>query len=250
MADNQTELIEPTETLSPRDESRLQLAGMAAQLSDQARELVPVESDPEPGSLLTAALELRETLDKVVAAAAVAERERGVTWEKLAKAAGMTRQSAHQRWHPAVGAWSETGRRTALDHVGLALARYLDSWVAGSDPGHAVTVSSGLDAVRFPGSDAYENHQRNPSEALRQRLQAAQAARATAWAALNELQLEDGDSGVDHPVNHEVVATLEELVEVYEELAAAEPTLAEDHRASADWYRDPAERFRREGPNP
>lgn len=67
---------------------------------------------------------------------------------------------------------------------------------------------------------------------------------------MNDLELADDDSGVDHPANHVVVAALEELIAVYEELAGAEPALAEDHRESADWLRNCARRFREEGINP
>ncbi|MEU5580969.1 hypothetical protein ABZ791_30295 [Streptomyces huasconensis] len=247
MADTQTP---PAAILSPRDEARLQLAATAARLSDQARALVPVEPDPAPGTLLAAALELRDQVNQVIAAAAVAERERGVTWEQLAKATGMARQSAHQNWHRAITAWAENGRRTDQDPSGRALAQELDAWVACDEPDRTDAVSAGLDAVRFPGSDAYENHQRTTSQDLHTRLQEALAAKDTAWKAMNDLELADDDSGIDHPVNHAVVAALEELIATYEELAGAEPALADDHRASADWLRPSAQRFREEGINP
>lgn len=139
MADTQTP---SAAVLSPRDEARLQLAATATRLSDRARTLVPVEPDPTPGSLLTAALELREQLDQVIAAAAVAERERGVTWEQLAKATGVARQSAHQKWHPAIAAWTEKGRRAEQEPSGRALAQELDAWVARDESSRTNAVSA------------------------------------------------------------------------------------------------------------
>lgn len=186
MADTQTPLAT---VLSPRDEARLQLAATAARLSDRARNLVPVEPDPAPSCLLTAALELREQLDQVISAAAVAERERGVTWEQLAKATGVARQSAHQKWHPAIAAWTEKGRRAEQETSGRALAQELDAWVACDEPSRTDAVSAGLDAVRFPGSDAYENHQRTSSQALHARLREALAAKDSVWKAMNDLSL-------------------------------------------------------------
>ncbi|MEU8957982.1 hypothetical protein AB0C93_27170 [Streptomyces sp. NPDC048518] len=239
-----------TEALSPSDEARLHLAAHAACLSDQARALVPVQPDPAPGTLLRAALELRQQVDAVLAAAAVAERERGVTWQQLGKATNTARQSVHQKWHPAIEAWAESGRRAQHDTTGRALAAELDDWVARTEPERADAVSAGLDAVRFPGSEALETHQRLRAESLHERLRQALAAKAEAWEAVNALKLPDDDCGVDHPVNHQLVAAFTELAEVYEELAGAEPALADDHHASAAWWREPAQRCREEGINP
>ncbi|MFJ9378826.1 hypothetical protein [Streptomyces sp. NPDC101455] len=85
--------------LSPRDESRVALALTLRQLADAVLDSVPVEPDPTPSDLLRTALKLQRRMDDVVREAVVAERERGTTWNQIGDAAGITRQSAHEKWY-------------------------------------------------------------------------------------------------------------------------------------------------------
>ncbi|MFE3196809.1 hypothetical protein [Embleya sp. NPDC059237] len=187
---------------------------------------------------------LNGVLADVVAAALVAERERGVGWERLEKV-GSPRHSPRHDGSRAVLAWSSEGRR--VDGCGRELAAALDEWFSATGGG-PTAVSGELDVTRFPGSDAYENASRRPGDLLRPRAREARETERNAWAALTAIEFAEGDSGVDHPTNVAVVEALEVLADVHEELAEAEPVLAEDHRANADFMRNSAIRLRRDGP--
>ena len=54
-----------------------------------------VGSDPED---LTEMLGLRQDLDDAIADAVQGMRQRGVSWSRIARAAGTTKQAAQQRW--------------------------------------------------------------------------------------------------------------------------------------------------------
>ncbi|MEU9116252.1 hypothetical protein AB0D04_31960 [Streptomyces sp. NPDC048483] len=87
----------------------------------------------------------------------VAERERGTTWEQLARAAGTTRQSAHERWSPNVQTWARLGRAARTTGPTADMVAFLDEAYAQLDPDRAAAVSAGLDANRHPGSAASED---------------------------------------------------------------------------------------------
>ncbi|MEK8175015.1 hypothetical protein NKH77_55930 [Streptomyces sp. M19] len=95
-------------------------------MADHAFELLPVEPETPPGELLRAALALQQDVDTLIDSAVVAERERGTTWEQIAQAAGMTRQSAHERWSTQVSVWSKAGRVCSRTEPALEIAAFLD----------------------------------------------------------------------------------------------------------------------------
>ncbi|MFD8970658.1 hypothetical protein ACFV0C_37685 [Streptomyces sp. NPDC059568] len=61
-----------------------------------------------------------------------------------------------------------------------------------------------------------------------------------ALARLNAVEFAPDDFGIGHLVLHTVVDVLERIVAEYEELADAEPMLAEHHRVSAARFRGAA----------
>ncbi|MGP3951178.1 hypothetical protein [Streptomyces sp. 7N604] len=237
-------------TLSPRDESRVAHAVDLCNLADRALKSVPVHPDAPPGSLLRAALDLQQQIDKVVASAVVAEREQGTTWDQIGSAAGITRQSAHEKWYKDVRAWASLGRTarptessyaTTLEYAAEADQRY--AIVYPSRP-HAVT--SGLDAVRFPGSQAYEDSLRARGSALHSQLRKL----SETVREVNEEHsvLKDGGPGNNGRLAENVLrhaAAYDEIAGLYEQLVTAEPALADEHRAEAEQHRATAQNDRK-----
>ncbi|GAA2265962.1 hypothetical protein GCM10010232_67790 [Streptomyces amakusaensis] len=242
MTDTADTTLSPAETparLSPRDESRLALATSLRNLSDQVDEAVPVLPDPAPGQLLRTALDLLRQAEQIVGTAVIAERERGATWEQIGAAAGITRQSAHERWHADVRAWASTGRsalspnspRDSLDYAAQA-----DRLYALRHPDRPHAISAGLDATRFPGSREYEQSLRAPGARLHAQIAELQQQMRAVYQADDKVK----DSGAFRvrAINREKNAALNTtLADLYERLATAEPSLAEEHRAEAECRR-------------
>ncbi|WP_405525286.1 hypothetical protein OG426_20235 [Streptomyces canus] len=176
--------------LSPRDESRGALALTLRQLADAVLDAVPVEPETEPGDLLRTALKLQRRTEDVVREGVVAERERGTTWAEIGEVAGVTRQSAHEKWYGDVHAWAAIGRSALPPHLKtLEVAAEADARYAGLRPNRPHAVTSGLDAVRFPGSHAYEASLRVRGSALhtrRTKLDARATKLNEAYSALHE----------------------------------------------------------------
>ncbi|MFG2632076.1 hypothetical protein [Streptomyces sp. NPDC048473] len=132
---------------------------------------MPVTADPAPGDLLRTALDLFHRAKAVVRRAVIAEREGGTTWDQIGEATSTTRRSAHERWREDVQDWAANGR-TALrggTRRTLDYAAEVDGLHARLRPNQPPAVTSGLDATRFPGSQAYENALRAPGTALQAR---------------------------------------------------------------------------------
>ncbi|TPQ17791.1 hypothetical protein [Streptomyces sporangiiformans] len=249
--------------LSPRDESRVALALTLRQLVEAALDAVPVDPDPSPGDLLRTALQLQRRMEDVVREAVVAERERGTTWYQIGEAAGITRQSAHEKWYGDVHAWAATGR-SALppDLKTLEVAAEADALYARLRPDRPQAITSGLDAVRFPGSHAYEASLRSRGSALHTRRTDldAQAKKLNDQYSTLHAQGPAAHSSVDDPhvmlaayrghadavrANRLAIATVhDEIATVYDQLVTAEPSLAEEHRTQADWHRNASEQTR------
>ncbi|MFF7276761.1 hypothetical protein [Streptomyces griseorubiginosus] len=242
--------------LSPRDESRVALALTLRQLVDAVLDAVPVEPDPAPGDLLRTALKLQRRVEDVVREAVVAERERGTTWAEIGEVAGVTRQSAHEKWYGDVHAWAAIGRSALPPHLKtLEVAAEADDRYAMLRPDRPHAVTSGLDAVRFPGSHAYEASLRVRGSALHTRRTELDA-RATRlndeYGALHAQGPANSPLGADpHAIdahrghadavraNRLAIADVhDEIATVYDQLVTAEPSLAEEHRTQSDWHRN------------
>ncbi|MGN4160286.1 hypothetical protein ACRWOO_11475 [Streptomyces sp. NEAU-PBA10] len=225
--------------LSPRDEARVSFALQAEMIGKAAFDLLPVDPSAPHGDRLRRALALRADTDLLIEDAVIAEREEGATWTQIAEAAGTSKQAAHERWAGPVSAWAASGRaalpsgnhRTALD-----VARRLDEVYAKHDCGNPASdaVSSGLDAVRFPGAVAAEAARRERAAGLHARLTALRHQLTS----LHEQHRLLSDGGARPQARAEVQArqsaTYEEQAALYEELTAAEPELADEHRANAE----------------
>ncbi|MDN3262883.1 hypothetical protein QWJ26_24365 [Streptomyces sp. CSDS2] len=235
---------ETPRVLSPRDEARVRFALQAERISDEALDLLPIDPAAPRGGRLRRALALKELTDTLINRAVIAEREEGTTWAQLADAAGITKQAAHERWARAVTAWARTGRTVYPPdsaYTALEAARRLDRVHADRHPDHPQdAVSSGLDAVRFPGAVAAEAARRERAAALYARIEPLDARLARLsdeWRLLTE--------GGARPEARAAVLTSqaaleEETAALYEELTAAEPELADEHRESAERARSNA----------
>ncbi|MFJ3310044.1 hypothetical protein ACIPSA_44980 [Streptomyces sp. NPDC086549] len=248
--------------LSPRDESRVALALTLRQLADAILDAVPVEPDPAPGDLLRTALRLARRTEGVIREAVVAERERGTTWGQIGEVAGMTRQSAHEKWYGDIHAWAATGRSALPPHLKtLEVAAEADARYARLRPARPQAVTSGLDAVRFPGSHAYEASLRARGSALHDRrtdldaqatnlndeygiLHSQGPAAAPVGSDPLEIAAHRGHAAAVRVNRLAIAAVHEEIADVYDQLVTAEATLAEEHRMQADWHRNAAQQAR------
>ncbi|GGO58914.1 hypothetical protein [Streptomyces lasiicapitis] len=232
--------------LSPRDEARVQLAVQAQRLAAAATELMPVDPDAAPGALLRAALALEKAVHRMQDAAVVAERERGTNWTQLGETAGMTKQSAHRKWAQAVQVWAQLGRATTAGHIMSTPERaaWLDAYYAQTHPERADAVSAGLDAVRHPQALDSEHARRGRAAVLHARREAL----AQRSSILHEEFMGPADTPADRAARassaRAFAALNDEQAELYTELAAAEPALAEEHLADAARAANEADRNR------
>ncbi|MEV6403987.1 hypothetical protein AB0M58_13715 [Streptomyces bobili] len=165
--------------LSPRDEAVVAVAEAARVVAELARGLVPAvyeERRHDPACYVRDVLTIRDKfLTTLLVRAVIASRECGATWEQIGEAAGMTRQSAHEKWAPDEAAWVAGGRR-GYSRGGpvdaLRSAARLDEWYArgrdGSDgivtgPRGVRAVTDGLDATDRPEWDWEEDRPARPA---------------------------------------------------------------------------------------
>lgn len=227
-------------TFGPADESRLYLALLAHLLSHYALELMPVDPDAAPGALLTAALDLRKRTEHVVEAAVVAEHARGTTWEQIGGAAGTTKQTAHERWAKNVRAWAANGStaRPAGDvRRPLDMAAKLDADYARVHPERPDAVSSGLEAVRHPGSADAGAPQRQHATFLHTRIRTLRNQQNERYTVYQE-RMDTGAHGAHIAVVlREIAALQDRQAALFDELAEIEPELTDEHRAAAEHER-------------
>ncbi|MDT7783530.1 MAG: hypothetical protein QOF58_1949 [Pseudonocardiales bacterium] len=137
----------PDAPITARSLALLNLAECAAEVSDSARAFFPWPDSRYDGTLFGDALRFLRHAEELVAAAVVAERQHGATWEQLAEAAELTKSTVHKRWSPAETAWKErleqsnderlvaplqpdAQLRPLLGSEPEAIAARLDKWVA------------------------------------------------------------------------------------------------------------------------
>lgn len=214
--------------LTPLDEARIAHAHALQRLVHQGLEYFPTEQR-EPGTVLGDALDLVDLAHTLARAAAVLERERGANWADIAEGAHRDEDETRERWQDAVRSWTALGRRRGrTERDGLRVAGDLDAWYRTLDPEveHAVTARlDALDPRDVVAQDA-ARRDRDRAAALRERewplAKAAQQAYESnsrpAWAAAVHAQ-----------------------AALYDELADAEPLLADEHRATANNHRTNAD---------
>ncbi|AVI00054.1 hypothetical protein C5L38_33795 (plasmid) [Streptomyces sp. WAC00288] len=224
--------------LSPRDESRLSYALIAYLLTTKAADAVPVTVEPAPGDLLRDALNIARRAQQLVDAAVIAERERGTTWDQIGAAVGTTRQAAHERWRNEMRSWAANGRCSLPNDDApdsLERAASIDSLYSDLYPDRPDAVTSGLDAVRFPGSREYEASLRTQGTALRSHL-AVLLGRSSELDAEQKRAETAGDSAAMVAAAASKAECDQEVSSLYRQLASTEPALAEEHLHEAEGY--------------
>ncbi|MFC8660706.1 hypothetical protein [Streptomyces sp. NPDC057199] len=235
------------ELLSPRDEAHVSYGLCARTLGDLAYSLLAHPADgteAPPGERVRRALALRECLDTLIAQAGVADREDGATWTEIGAAAGVTRQSAQERWAPHVTAWAAAGRRALPESRGasaLEAATVLNvTYARLADDRPVDAFSRTLDAVRFPGAEAAERARRERAVTVRARLAALAATEHRSQDDLHQMA-RDGAAPADRAAALRHLAELrEENAERHAELAGLEPDHADTHHVVAAQARDRA----------
>ncbi|URZ99453.1 hypothetical protein NCG97_00245 [Streptomyces lydicamycinicus] len=178
---------------------------------------------------------------ELVERAVVAERESGTTWEQIAGAADTTKQTAHERWSGEVKALASLGRVAGDPRPTMELVRELDADFARIDVQTRRTdaVSAGLDAIRHPGSAAFDDARRTRGQQLHARLEELQRDGKRNAEEYERLKDPSDRNGWLRLAANLTASTDRDaaIAQVYEELTGAEPTLADEHRASAEKYR-------------
>ncbi|OHV29932.1 hypothetical protein BBK14_34065, partial [Parafrankia soli] len=87
--------------------ARLSLSSAAAEAARVAGGLVPTSADGygSPAGLVEYAQRLVSDAQEVLAAAVVAARARGTTWEEIGEALGISRQAAQERFRTRIADW-------------------------------------------------------------------------------------------------------------------------------------------------
>jgi hypothetical protein len=118
------------------DAAQLLYADDARRLSDLARGLVPTSRDHEPGDYLREALLVAREVKRLMAAAVLVERARGMSWERIGEiAGGITKQSAQKKWEDTAAALDvlvdgihPDALRSRRVSTARQLAEDLDAW--------------------------------------------------------------------------------------------------------------------------
>jgi hypothetical protein len=236
--------------LTPLDEAYIAHADALYSIVFQVISDFPLKprTSNEVGSTLRDALELKRLADAVVEAAVIVERERGASWTSIGQAADTTKQSAHERWVEAVHLWTLHGRRRRRMLESFADARALDEWYADLTtanvryPTVPFAITAGLAATdpRNVVEQQAADKTRSTAQSLYRRLGELHLESTAAYRASIEATGTDGHSAARERWADVHVA----LADVCDQLAAAEPTIAEDHLRAATKQRGIADDIR------
>ncbi|WP_331748544.1 hypothetical protein [Streptomyces chartreusis] len=225
--------------LTPLDEAYIAHADALCALVCRAIAGFPLKprTSDEAGSTLLDALELKRLADAVVEGAVVVERERGASWTSFGQAADGTKQSALQRWADVGHLWTLHGCQRVAAHGSLAHARTMDAGLTTANPMSPApcVVTSGLAAASPRGiiEQQASGLERSSVQSLYQRLDELSRESEAAYGAWFDAIDTD-----HHTVTQQRWAALHlAAAEVCGELAAAEPTIADNHQRAAARHR-------------
>ncbi|MGW2181297.1 hypothetical protein ACWCXX_24995 [Streptomyces sp. NPDC001732] len=228
--------------LAPVDEAMLVRAQTLMDLAEAAlRDVATPYPSDDHGGILRDALFVQGIVDKLVDQAVVAERERGASWSALGNAAGISKQSAHERWNTKVGAWVMMGRqRNGIGHGPsdpAEHARRLDERLAGLTGEAPDGISSLLPSLRDEAARQEANDRRAEVKRLQQRTEELRQECDEAYAAAMEA------AGTDAAEEKRAVWAAKRFVraEAFERLAAIEEPAAAERRRTAAAQRAIAE---------
>ncbi|GGO59062.1 hypothetical protein [Streptomyces lasiicapitis] len=221
----------PLAPLAPLDEAHLARAETLAEIAEAALKDL---TQPAAGSadLIGGAQYLLDLAQRLLREAVVVERERGASWATIGEHAGSSRQSAHDRWGAAVGAWALTGRhRTGITTGGSSgdVAANLDDWYAELHPDRPHAISTTLASFTDPGARRTAQERREEADRLRAEIQALKTANTAVYNASCEAI---GTAGATEKRAAWAANHLDQA-SAYDRLAAAEAPLGTEHRRSA-----------------
>ncbi|GHH58350.1 hypothetical protein [Streptomyces candidus] len=226
----------PPMPLAPLDEAYLAHAQTCRDIASRVLGFLPVQhraSDPEHGREAERALAVLELAEQLVTEAVVIERERKASWSALGDAAGISKQSAHERWSAHIGQWTRIQRRRRASPAladPAAHAQDLDDWYTGLVPGEPRAVSGGLISLRDPGARQAADELRTEALQLYVRLDQLKKEEDRAFEASFATPAADSDAGHRRTAWAGVHFA---KAEAYDRLAVAEAPLAAEHRRAA-----------------
>ncbi|GGU11359.1 hypothetical protein [Streptomyces lateritius] len=228
--------------LTPVDEAMLARVQTLMELTEAAlRDVDAPYPIDDPGGLLRDALFVQSIADRLVDWAVIVERERGSSWSALGNAAGISKQSAHERWNTKVGAWVMMGRQRNGFGRGPAdpaeHARRLDEWLAGLTGEAPGGISSLLPSLRDEAARQEANDRRAEVKRLEQRSEELRVECEAAYTAVMEA------AGTDAAEEKRAVWAAKHFAraEAFEQLAAIEEPAAAERRRRAAEHRAVAE---------
>ncbi|MEU6946566.1 hypothetical protein ABZ957_15255 [Streptomyces sp. NPDC046316] len=240
---NEPDERERPPALAPVDEAILARAQTLLEIVESAlRDVAQPYPSDDHGGILRDALFVHGIAEKLVDQAVVVERERGASWSDIGNAAGISRQSAHERWSTKVGAWVMMGRqRNGIFDRGAAdpaeHARYLDEWLDALTGKGPDAVSRQLSSLRDEAARQEANNRRSEVKRLRQRTEELRQECDDAYTAVMEAAGTDGveEKRAVWAARHFARA------EAFDRLAAIEEPAAAEHRRTAAAQRAIAE---------
>ncbi|ARE79470.1 hypothetical protein B6R96_36235 (plasmid) [Streptomyces sp. Sge12] len=138
--------------------ARLVLSAELRELADSAGDGVATTQDmwAHPGEVVGHALDLVRQAQEVLARAVIYERQKGTSWEAIGEQLDVKKQSAHERYKPAVEEWKlalqepfypapperpvRNRRLHDAAYAPTAAGRRLDQWVREHIPAHRETT--------------------------------------------------------------------------------------------------------------
>lgn len=222
--------------LTPLDEAYVAHADALLRLAHRALADFPLKPRiaHEIGGNLRDALELRRLADEMVAKAVVVERERGASWTEIGQAAEISKQSAHERWNHAVYAWTVLDRQHSSMHGSTVAARGMDAWYADLNAvygreQYAITAGLASNDPRNIVEQQAADTNRTAARKLHQREEELRRKNTDAY--------EEAFAAIgthSHAIARQHWAdTHVERADAYDQLAEAEPTMADEHRRAA-----------------
>ncbi|QIB47821.1 hypothetical protein [Streptomyces aureoverticillatus] len=218
--------------LTPLDEALLARVQSLAEIAEAVlRNVGRPYPATDRGAVLRDALYVARLAEQLVDRAVVVERERDASWTDIGRAAGTSRQAAHERWADHVHGWALAGRRRTGPRTGPAdyAATNLDTWFAGINTDQPQAISAALASLADPEARRAAQDQRVKADRIRRKIQALKNANTAARKACYEaLGTEAADEKrAAWAGNHLTQAR------AYDRLADAEAPLGTEHKRAA-----------------
>ncbi|MFI8365296.1 hypothetical protein ACIGD1_34730 [Streptomyces sp. NPDC085612] len=228
--------------LTPVDEAMLARAQTLMEITESVlRDVCEQYPVGDPGRVLRDALFVQGLVDELITKAVIVERERGASWTDIGNAAGISKQTAHERWNTKVSAWVLMGRQRNGIHRGAAdpaaHAQYLGEWADALVGKGRDVISRLLPSLHDPAARQEANDRRAEVKHLELRAEELRLDCDKAYRAAVEAV------GTDAAEEKNAVWAARHFAraEVYDRLAVVEELAAVEHRRHAAAQREIAE---------